>query len=89
MKKLFLLLLVIPMAIVTIKVYDHQKAKSLSDIMLTNIEALANNDEVSGNTVDCYSSSESEVGASYYDCGSCSRQTNAKGTGSSRTCNAG
>lgn len=42
-----------------------------------------------GNTVDCYSSSSFSSGASYYDCGSCTRQQDARGTGRSRTCAAG
>ncbi|MDR1056247.1 MAG: hypothetical protein LBL90_10630 [Prevotellaceae bacterium] len=47
----------------------------------TNVNAL-----VDGNTVDCYSSSSEKKGATYYDCGQCTRQFNSKGVGSTRTC---
>lgn len=59
----------------------------MSDIVLANIEALTDDEGgASGNMVDCYSSSEGKKGATYYDCGTCTKQTNAKGTGNSRTC---
>lgn len=60
-------------------------AKEFNDLALENIEALANG-ESGGNTVDCYSSSDPKRGASYYDCGTCSRQFNSKGTGNMRQC---
>lgn len=59
--------------------------KEYNELALENIEALANG-ESGGNTVDCYSNSESKRGASYYDCGTCSRQFNSKGTGNMRQC---
>lgn len=58
----------------------------LSELALANVEALANG-ESGGTTVDCYSSSKSSSGSTYYDCGTCTKQFNSKGTGSSRTCN--
>lgn len=71
---------------ISYSVYTAQKTKSqLSEIMLANIEALSRN-ESGGNTVDCYSSSESKRGASYYDCGTCTRQFNSKRTGNMRQC---
>lgn len=59
--------------------------KEYNELALENIEALASG-ESGGNTVDCYSNSESKRGASYYDCGTCSRQFNSKGTGNMRQC---
>lgn len=59
--------------------------KEFNELALENIEALASG-ESGGNTVDCYSNSESKRGASYYDCGTCSRQFNSKGTGNMRQC---
>lgn len=66
--------------------YDNNMNSELSEIALANIEALANDGETGGNTVDCYSSSQYERGASYYDCGSCTRQFNSKGVGNMRQC---
>jgi hypothetical protein len=66
---------------------NSQNDNLLSDLALANVEALASGEGGgSGNTVTCYSSSESKSGATYYDCGSCTRQFNSKGTGSSGTC---
>jgi hypothetical protein len=62
-------------------------SNNLSDILLINIEALSQeNNGNSGNVVDCYSSSDSKKGATYYDCGPCTKQFNSTGTGSLRTC---
>ena len=40
----------------------------------------------SENTVDCFSQSRAKSGATYYDCGKCTKEYNAKGTGNMRTC---
>lgn len=58
---------------------------ALSDLLMANVEALAN-DEAQGNSVTCYSSSRSKSGSTYYDCGGCTRQFNSEGRGSSSTC---
>lgn len=58
---------------------------ALSDLLMANVEALAD-DEGSGNSVTCYSSSRSKSGSTYYDCGGCTRQFNSEGRGSSSTC---
>jgi len=42
-----------------------------------------------GNSVTCYSESRSKSGATYYDCGDCTKQFNSKGTGTSSTCSTG
>lgn len=67
-------------------IYQSQNSTNLSSLALANIEALANRSESTGNSVTCYSSSESKSGATYYDCGPCEKQFNSKGTGSSSTC---
>ena len=66
--------------------YALQGNKNLSELALANVEALAQETGSTGNTVTCYSSSESKSGATYYDCGSCTKQFNSKGTGDTRTC---
>lgn len=68
------------------QVQKVQSKASLTDIELMNIEALAYGSETTGNTVDCYSESAHKRGATYYDCGDCSKQFNQKGVGSQRTC---
>lgn len=81
---------VVIIAVVTIfagyNMYQSQSTVILSDLALANVEALANNGESGGNKVICYSSSSSKSGASYYDCGPCSREFNSIGTGSSSEC---
>lgn len=68
-------------------IYQSQNSITLSDLVLANVEALASDNEASGgNRVTCYSSSSSKSGATYYDCGSCTKQFNSKGTGTSSTC---
>lgn len=80
--------LVVLLAFVFVKITVTKNSKSqLSETMMANIEALAYEEgSFGGNTVDCYSSSEGKKGASYYDCGTCARQFNSVGVGSTRTC---
>lgn len=87
MKKHVILFFLVFSALVGYNLYCAQGTNELSDIALANAEALAEG-ESSGNTVDCYSSSDSKRGASYYDCGTCSRQFNSVGTGNMRQCTA-
>ena len=39
-----------------------------------------------GNTVTCYSESRYRRGASYWDCGDCTRYSDARGKGATSTC---
>jgi hypothetical protein len=64
----------------------NSQSDDLSGISLANVEALADDESASGNTVTCYSSSDAKKGSTYYDCGSCTKQFNSKGTGSSSSC---
>lgn len=67
--------------------YTSHSTAEEADLLLANVEALATGADLnSGNTVDCYSSSEGKKGASYYDCGPCTKQLNSTGTGDKRTC---
>lgn len=67
--------------------YISQDTTKLSVLALANIEALANQSEGgTGNTVDCYSSSDAKKGSSYYNCGTCTSVLNSKGTGNMRQC---
>lgn len=66
-------------------IQSQNEKDALADILMANVEALAS-DESGGNTVTCYSSSSAKSGATYYDCGNCSRQFNSKGRGDSSTC---
>ncbi|MBE6288330.1 MAG: hypothetical protein E7099_09145 [Mediterranea massiliensis] len=66
-------------------IHGIHNENQLSETAMMNVEALAN-DEVSGNTVDCYSSSSAKKGSTYYDCGNCQKQYNAKGIGGQRQC---
>ncbi len=86
MKKVIMITLIAAFAAFAgYNIYSGQKNDTLSDLALNNIEALAN-DESGGGTVTCYSSSRSKSGATYYDCGNCSKQYNSKGVGASSTC---
>lgn len=40
----------------------------------------------SGNTVVCYYESRAKAGATYYDCGTCKKEFNARGVGKTGTC---
>lgn len=67
--------------------YTSNSAVKDGDLLMANVEALANRAESSGgNTVDCYSSSKADKGSTYYDCGDCTKQFNSEGKGDSRTC---
>ncbi len=75
------------MTVAGYNVYMSQTRNSMSDLVLANVEALANNGpETNGNTVDCYSSSDPKKGASYYDCGPCEKVHNSKGVDTKREC---
>lgn len=56
--------------------------EQVKSLVLQNVEALAD-DEGSGNSVTCYSSSSAKSGATYYDCGHCTREFNSTGKGNS------
>jgi hypothetical protein len=75
-------------AVATFNLNVANRDSATSDVSLANVEALASGESGTGNAVTCYSSSVSKSGATYYDCGSCTRQFNSKGTGSSGTCTA-
>lgn len=86
-KKLAAFVVAVVAVIAGYNIFLTKKTVTLSDLALVNVEALANDESGSGNTVTCYSSSSSKSGSTYYDCGSCSKQFNSQGTGSSSTCN--
>ena len=79
---------VVLLAFVFVNINATKNSKyQLSETMMANIEALAHEEgSFGGNTVDCYSSSDGKKGASYYDCGTCTREFNSIGVGSTRTC---
>lgn len=58
---------------------------SVDNLLMENVEALTVTSE-GGNTVQCYSSSEAKKGATYYDCGPCTKQFNSQGVGPSSNC---
>ena len=87
MKKFFYIVsIIVVLAFTVVNIYVVKKSEvQLSETALANVEALASG-ENSGNTVDCYSSSDYKKGSTYYDCGTCTKQINSIGTGSTRTC---
>ncbi len=86
-KKFFAILIVAVGAMFAgYNIYQSQRTVAMSDLALANVEALASGEGDGGNSVTCYSSSQSKSGATYYDCGNCSKQFNSKGVGSSSTC---
>jgi hypothetical protein len=86
-KKLFIgISAVAVVAVAAVNVNYALQSNDLPAMTRANIEALAGETGSTGNTVTCYSSSESKSGATYYDCGPCTKQFNSKGTGDARTC---
>lgn len=85
-RKFFLLTIAIVAVVATIGISKNANEVELSDLALANVEALAYGESGGGSTVDCYSSSRSSSGATYYDCGTCEKQYNSKGEGNMRTC---
>lgn len=89
MKKIILSSIFAVALIATVGFGVNKSMKSdtnLSDLALANVEALADGESGSGNTVDCYSESDYKSGSTYYDCGSCKKEENSKGKGNKRTC---
>lgn len=89
MKKIFSTMVVATALFTAYSAYNTQSDNELTGVALANIEALATSADAENsteNTVDCYSSSKSKKGASYYDCGPCIKINNAEGVGSTRTC---
>lgn len=87
-KKIFKVVLLASLTVcTTIGITSANRDKeSIMNIVFANIEALASSSEGGDNYKLCYSTSRVKKGYTYYDCGSCQKVYDEKGTGTVSKC---
>lgn len=87
-KKIFKVALLASLTVcTTIGITSANRDKgSIMNIVFANIEALASSSEGGDNYKLCYSTSKVKRGCTYYDCGSCQKVYDEKGTGTVTKC---
>ena len=73
-------------AALAVTVFMNTNINNDSNTDLVSLIAMNTANAESGGSVTCYSESRAKSGATYYDCGDCTKQFNSKGYGSSSTC---
>ena len=67
------------------KTYEHSQKNITNDLLLQNVEALSENESPTNYRI-CYYKSVVRKGRTYYDCGSCEKVYDEKGTGTYTKC---
>lgn len=86
MKKTKIFCAIVVLALVCSVLRVNYKTSREFRCLLENVEALAGNDQSSGNYRICYSKSKVSAGYTYYDCGTCQKVYDEKPKGDQSKC---